>query len=418
MYKGSTLRSILFLFAFIFLSAVEVQAQDSTTADGLYSIARQQAFDNKNYPAAIATAKRALAMNPKYTDIVVFIGRVYAWDKQADSSRVYFEKALIQNPLLEDVYIAYSDLEFWNDNDSTALELVQRGLSYNPSSVPLLIRKARLLNETKDFMAAISVIDTILSIDRGNTEARALASQIRDNVSQNRIGIKYDYVHFDKQFPDPWQFLSLDYTRQTKAGSYTARLNYANRFAANGLQYELEAYPRISRTFYTYANLAYSDDVGVFPKWRAGASLYANLPKAWEAEAGIRYLYFTSNAFIYTVYVGKYYRSFLFGARTYLAPAANNMSHSYSLLARYYYGGIDDFVGINLGAGLSPDDRRVNVQLNDVYKLRTYRAELTWRHAIRKLNIITLNASVLNQEYRPATIGNQFQFGIGYIRRF
>jgi YaiO family outer membrane protein len=81
----------------------------------------------------------------------------------------------------------------------------------------------------------------------------------------------------------------------------------------DGLQYELESYPRFSKTFYAYANIGYSDNVGVFPKWKAGASLYANLPKAFEAELGIRYLYFNSAAYIYTLYIGKYYKSFLFG---------------------------------------------------------------------------------------------------------
>jgi YaiO family outer membrane protein len=87
-------------------------------------------------------------------------------------------------------------------------------------------------------------------------------------------------------------------------------------------------------------------------------------------------------------------------------------------MARYYYGGIDDYIGLNIGAGISPDDRRVNIQLNSAYKLRTYTAELTLRHAIRKLNVVVLNLSILNQEYLPGTIGNQFQAGVGYIRRF
>jgi hypothetical protein len=75
-------------------------------------------------------------------------------------------------------------------------------------------------------------------------------------------------------------------------------------------------------------------------------------------------------------------------------------------------------IGLLAGAGLSPDDRGVNVQLNSSYKLQTYMAELTLRTAIRKLNIITINFSVLNQEYTSGVTDNQLQAGIGYIRRF
>lgn len=388
------------------------------SADELFKSARDAAFEKKNYNSAIMYAKQALSINTEYTDVVIFLGRIYAWKKMPDSSRYFFNEAVKQQPKYIDAYVGYIDLEIWNDNLEEALVLVEKGLSYDGANVQLLIRKANILNRQRDFTPAIKILDTILSIDKKNTAARALASQIRDNVSKNRIGLKYDYVYFDKQFPNPWQFVSLDYTRQTKTGAYTARLNYANRFQTDGLQYELEAYPRFSKTFYAYANIAYSADVGVFPRWRAGASLYINLPKAFETEVGIRYLYFNNDAFIYTVYLGKYYSNFLFGARTYLAPVSQNIAQSYSLLARYYFKGIDDYIGISFGAGLSPDDRRVNIQLDNVYKLRTYSGEFVVRHSIKRLNIITFNVSLLNQEYRPSTVGNQLQVGIGYIRRF
>ncbi len=417
MLRACTYRRIIF-FCILILSAYRSIAQDTVTADGLYAAARDLAFKDKNYIEAIRLSKKALAINPAYTDIVVFTGRLYTWNKQPDSARAYFEKALLQNPSSADVYAAYADLEFWNDNREKALALIQQGLGNDPSAAELLLRKAKILNANRDYRSAILVADTILALDKNNTDARALASQIRDNVSKNRIGIKYDYVSFDKQFADPWHLASIDYTRQTKAGPITARLNYANRFKQQGLQYELESYPRFSRTFYAYVNAAYSDKAGVFPKWKLGSSLYANLPNAFEAELGIRYLYFSTDAFIYTLYIGKYYKSFLFGARTYLTPSNENISQSYSLLARYYYGGIDDYIGLLAGAGLSPDDRRVNIQLNSNYKLQTYMAELTLRHAVRKMNIITVNFSILNQEYLPGIKGNQLQAGIGYIRRF
>lgn len=417
MQSASTFKRIVF-FCFLTLLTSTAFAQDTTGADGLFAAARNQAFENKNYTEAIRLSQKALVVNAADIDIIVFIGRVYTWAKQPDSARVYFERALQQKNIHEDVYAAYADLEFWNDNKEKALNLIRQGLEHSPNSLELMLRRAKILNANKEFKQAILAIDTILKLDKNNTDARALASQIRDNVSKNRIGIKYDYVSFDKQFPAPWHLASIDYTRQTKAGAFTARLNYANRFSMDGLQYELESYPRFSKTFYAYANIGYSDNVGVFPKWKAGASLYANLPKAFEAELGMRYLYFNSAAYIYTLYIGKYYKSFLFGARTYLAPASSNISQSYSIIARYYYGGIDDYIGLLAGAGLSPDDRRVNVQLNSSYKLQTYMAELTLRKAIRKLNIITINFSVLNQEYTSGVTDNQLQAGVGYIRRF
>jgi len=419
MPKAFAFEKIIFYCCFIALliNPHIVIAQDTTTADGLFQRARQTAFKENNYLDAIDYCKKALLLAPKYTDIKTFLGRLYTWNKNYDSARKYFQEVISEKPN-EDAYTAYGSLEFWNKKYYEALIIVNNGITYFPRSPALLLLKTKLLIEKKDFTSATRVIDTLLQIDKNNTEVRALSSQIRDNVASNRVGICYDYVYFDKQFQNPWHLVSIDYTRQSQAGAYTARINYANRFNNNGLQYEIETYPRISKTFYSYADIGYSDNATVFPKWKGGLSLCTNLPKAFETEIGLRYLFFTTSTFIYTVYIGKYYKSFLFGARTYLSPSSANISQTYSLIARYYYAGVDDYVGLNTGAGISPDDRETNVQLNSNYKLRTYRIELLYRHAIRKLNIITFDASVLNQEYLPGITGNQIQAGLGYIRRF
>ena len=390
--------------------------------DSLYSLARTAAFGEKNYDKAIMYAQRGLQLSPNYIDLVVFMGSLYTWKKDTDSARYFFEKAISRKPEYVNTYSAYSDMEFWSDRDSASLLVLDRGLKYHPSSVALLSRKARVLEELRDYRAAAYYADSALRIDRRDADALGVRRRIQDYISGNRIGLKYDYVYFDKQFNDPWQLLAIDYTRQTSVGSVTGRINYANRFANNGLQFEVDAYPRISKTFYAYVNAGYAhnlDTSDVFPKWRTGLSLFANLPSGFEAEAGVRYLYFTSGTDFYTAYLGKYIGNFLLGARTFLTPAANKSSHSYNVTARYYFGAIDDYINLLLGYGISPDDRAVAPQLT-VANLKTYKAEAIFRKSVKRLNIFTANASIANQEFIQGTLktGNQFQFGLGYIRRF
>lgn len=105
------------------------------------------------------------------------------------------------------------------------------------------------------------------------TEARSLASRIKENSAKNKVSLSYDYIYFDKQFNDPWHLVSVDYGRQTKYGSIIGRVNYANRFNTNGYQFELDMYPRISNTFYAYVSGGVSNTVGVFPKYRGGFAL-------------------------------------------------------------------------------------------------------------------------------------------------
>jgi YaiO family outer membrane protein len=395
-------------------------AQTISSSDDLFQQARKTAFEQKDYPKAIMLCKEALQKSPDYADIRVFLGRLYTWSKQADSARMQFNLVLKKSPDHEDAYIASASLEYWNDNSPQALQYVQQGLTYHPDSQDLLLLKAKVLNDLKKYAEANSTIDTLLKLNSTNTEARLLATRIRDKTSKNKIGVSYDFVYFDKQFNDPWHLASIDYTRQTGIGSVTARINYANRFNTNGTQLEIDAYPHISKTFYTYVSGGYSSNVGVFPKYRAGFSLYANLPASFEAEAGFRYLTFGSPTWIYTASVSKYYKSYWFNFRSFLTPSNNNISQSFALNIRYYYSGADDYLSFGVGTGISPDDPRNNVLLNNgyPYKLRSKNVSAGYRHAFKTFNVFFINLSLINQEYRQRTRGNQTDAGIGYIRRF
>src|SRR5690606_6661050 len=134
----------------------------------------------------------------------------------------------------------------------------------------------------------------------------------------------------DTQFDQDWHTAGISYKRATKLGSVILKGNYAYKFGESGTQVELEAYPRISPTFYLYLGAGFSGDVGIFPKYRTGASLNANLPKSFEAEIGYRQLYFSENILLYTAAIGKYYKNWWFNLRTYITPDSSNISHSYT----------------------------------------------------------------------------------------
>lgn len=404
----------------LFLSFTATFAQTTLSSDDLFQEARKLAFDNKNYAGAIALSKQALSKKPDYVDIRIFLGRLYTWSNHTDSARIQLDDVLTKHPDNEDGAIAYASLEYWNNNPTKALHIVKQGLKFHPQSTDLLLLKAKILNDLKMFHEANIVVDTLLITNPKNTEARALASRIRDNRSKNKISLNYDFIYFDKQFSDPWHLASIDYSRQTSIGSITGRVNYANRFKTNGTQFEVDAYPHLSKTFYTYVSGGYSDNAGVFPNYRAGFSLYANLPASFEAEAGFRYISFSGPTWIYTASAGKYYKNYWFNFRTFLTPSNNSISQSFALNVRYYYSGADDYLSLGIGTGISPDDPRNNILLNNgnIYKLRSNNLSAGYRHSFKTFNVFFVNLSLVNQKYKIDTRGNQFDAGIGYIRRF
>lgn len=398
-----------------------LQAQDSSSPDVLLRAARKAAFEHNRYDEAKALLFKALAQSPEYADIRIFIGRIHTWTKNYDSARYYFHSVLDKKPDYTDASLALADLEYWNDQYTAANNVIDAGLKYQPASPDLWVHKAKVQYAARQYPDAQLAIDKALQLDHNNTEARSLANRIKESSYKNRIGLSYDYMYFDKQFADPWQMVSLDYTRTGGLGSVTGRINYASRFGETGAQYEVEAYPRISKTFYAYVNLGYSDKIGVFPKWRGGFSLYANLPSSFEGELGFRYLKFTADpTWVYTAYLGKYYKSWLFGVRTYLTPSiyTSTVSASYTATARYYYGTADDLVGITAGYGISPDDRQNSIQLEGKLKLVSYKLGASFKKKISRKSVFSFDAAWFNQEYLPQTKGNQYQISTGWLLRF
>ncbi len=411
---------VLFVLCAIF-SFDRAMAQDQQPdPDELYSQARIAAFENKDYTEAIRLLKAGLAQAPDYLEMRVFLGRVYTFSDSLTLARAAFQGVLLKEAGHEEASLGYANLEYWNNNAQEALKLVNSGLELHPESQPLNILKAKILYQQKEPQEASSILDYVLDVNPGNSEARSLQQSQNSLSSKNAIGVSYEYVYFDKRFDDPWHIAFVDYSRQTKAGLFTARLNYANRFNTNAIQGEVEAYPRISDRFYGFVNLGFSNDSGVFPRLRGGLSLYANLPKAYELEGGIRYLVFEEDQLIYTLGAGKYLGNFWFNMRGYLIPNNSEITGSLVLTTRYYLGGRDNYLGFRLGTGLSPDNSANSILFDGATptRLKSNNIAAFWRTPIAKLLVLNLEAGLEDQQFNTDERGLQFNALFGLIRRF
>lgn len=417
---------VFYILILCFFSISNLSAQESLTSDELFIIARTAAFEEEDYLKAIRITQQALEISPEYADIRIFLGRLYTWTDEIALARKEFDRVLSTDSGYEDAHLAYGYLEYWNDNSEKALEVIAPGVEKNPESKALLMLKAEILNDLERYAEANKTLETLLSFHPNYSEARAFSQKIKDLSSKNQIGVSYDFVRFDKRFDDPWHLASMSYGRQTSIGTVTGRLNYANRFTNNGVQFEVDAYPTITETFYAYVSGGISENGGIFPRYRAGFSLYANLPKAFEADAGFRFLSFNSSTWIYTASIGKYYSNYWFNLRTYLTPSNNSLSKSISLNVRYYLAGADDYLSFGIGSGLSPDRPENNILFNEnnsdensnPYNLKSNNAFVGYRKSIRETNVFSMEIGIENQEYAQDSKGYQFSIGVGYNKRF
>lgn len=406
------------LLPLVLLPLFSVAQESTITADDLFLKARKVAFDTKDYPQAIQLAKQALTQAPDYTDIRIFLGRLYTWSDKIDSARTIFTDLDNKKTTDEDFFLAYAALEYWNNQADRATEITDRGLNIHPESQDLLLLKAKINYSTNHYEVAENAVRQLLKINPKNADARSLAKNIEEYTAKNAVGLTYNFVYFDKQFDDNWHILGLSYKRATNFGSLIFRTNYANKFAENGVQFELEAYPRLSKMFYLYLGAGYSNNVGIFAKYRTGASIYANLPNSFEAEVGYRQLYFSDNIWMYTASVGKYYQNYWFNLRTYLTPDEKNISQSYTGTVRYYTKGANDYIGFIIGTGLSPEENRNNLLDNALYKLKTFKIGGEYNLSVRQSNLFSVSCTYYNQEFRPNEKGNQLDIILGYIRKF
>jgi YaiO family outer membrane protein len=240
-------------------------------------------------------------------------------------------------------------------------------------------------------------------------------AQVADTL-KNTISVNYSYHHFDRQFKDQWQLGSIEYKRTTFLGAVLARINYADRLGREGLQYEVDVYPKLSEKVYLYANIGYSNKMPVFPKWRSGLSIFLSLPKGWEAEGGVRQLRFTENIWIGTAGLSKYAGTWLLNVRSFFGPDKES-SQSYFFNARKYLKNEKDFIWFQVGRGVSPDEAR-NIQINTNLKLGSTKLEAGTRLFISKRNQLSLSAGWSRDEFLPEVFGNQYFGSLGINQLF
>ena len=411
------------LFITYLLCQLPVCAQSELSSDELFKQARQAAFDNKDYPSAIALCQQALKKSPDYAEIRTFMGRLYTWSDNIPEARKQFSLVLAKDSINKDALSAATDLEFWNNRPEQALVYCNTVLRHYPTDIDLQLKKARILNDLKRTAEAYTIAAQVVQTNPDNADARALADRLKWAASKNMLVVGYDYLYFDKNYNDalhknPWHLANISYSRSTQIGTLIGRFNYANRFGTSGFQTEVDAYPQISKTFYSYLNVGFSGSEPVFPRFRAGFSLYANLPRSFEAEAGFRYLKFSNETWIYTLSASKYAGSFWFNLRTFLVPGNSNISQTYMGTVRYYFGTADDFIAVAGGTGISPDEARNALLGQDIRKLGSQRASIEFRKSFHRRLIPSVVASWYGEEQSNRPRGNQWGIDFVFRQRF
>lgn len=413
-YHHSLNKHLILILSLFAVSVYSVSAQQNElTVDRQFELARQAAFEEENYDNARKYAYAALEKSPDYHGIRIFIARLYAWEENYDKAREELHYVLKRDPDNHNALSARLDVASWSGNYEQGLIWVNRALEYYPQDEDFLLSKAALQQQLHRPEAAEQTYINILDLYPGSLRAREGMKSLNLKQMKYQATLSYRHDRFSQIF-DPWNFWEVQLSRQTGIGSIIGRVQYANRFSTNGVQFNLDAYPSLTEGLYAYISAGYSD-ASIYPDFRFGLSLYKSLPSAFELEGGFRYLDFgSSETAIYTVSLSKYWGNYLFTGRTYLVPSSAGNSQSLNLLARRYFSSAQSYFGISGGFGTASSDIQFS---QDIQRLDSWSLTLEGQYPLNRRVNIGGNAGFDSEEFANFS-RNRFSFKMYLSYRF
>lgn len=299
-------------------------------------------------------------------------------------------------------------------------------LKKDPGNETVLYQKARILKSAEQYKDATDVLESLLLKNSANSDAIRLLEKVRMELLKNKITLNYTYDYFNNAAfnKDPWQLVYFQYARKTSLGSLIGRVNYANRFGKNALQLEVDAYPKISENDYLYLNYGYSGAT-IFPGNRGGFEWNRSFPKAFEGSLGGRILHFqgSKRVIIYTGSLGKYVGNYWFSLRPFVTPGSDGTSVSTYLLVRRYFSDPENYIGLRMGLGSSPDERRILLNPDQTGHLKSQSIKLVYNHIFNNRWILNTGVAFANEEYwsqneSKTKTGNILSFDIAFAYLF
>ncbi len=369
---------ILIVFTTLFCSCLF--AQEKVNVDALYSLARSDAFDG-NYEEARTKLDKVLALLPGYVEVKVLKARTYSWEKNYSQAKIVLQEVLAAHPENVEALSAIADVELLSGQFDAALEHIVIAISGQPQSPVLMLKKATIEEALGMTKQALISINAILAISPDNEKAIALQQALRIALRKQQVSLTAGVDVFSKNF-DPAFYTTFQYLRKEKKFTTVLSINQARRFNINGIQGELDIYPKFGSKAYGYINYGYSSSL-LFPEHRVGGEFYSSITKAIDGSLGFRYLSFaTSNVFIYTGSIGYTLGNYWVAARPFITTQdVAGAALSLNIEAKRYFNNPENKIGLVVSLGYSPDIRTIQatggVLTDELFALVSRRVELS-----------------------------------------
>ncbi|WP_299799534.1 YaiO family outer membrane beta-barrel protein [uncultured Maribacter sp.] len=248
---------------------------------------------------------------------------------------------------------------------------------------------------------------------------------VTEEKLKNTVMVNSSVTFYDQRF-DPITTSSISYKRQTPYGAIIPRINNSNRVGKNGIQLDLDLYPKIAKEFYAYINYGYSES-DLYPNHKVGGDVYYNHKSGIEFSAGGRFINFaTKDVKSITNSLGYYTGNYYFSLRSYITPESDNLTNvSGNLLVRKYLKDAKNYMGVNAGVGFSPELRQFTsgdqLLAETLLYIESQRLSFEYQFTSKNnLSAYRTNVGVLRQEqsFDPGTYFYSISAGLTYEFNF
>lgn len=404
---------VFFFIAYLIISIAFTPANGQLAQD-LYETARKHAYAGE-YDQAKELLNTIILSNAKHYDAKFLLTQVHAWNKEYELAIPLLSELIHDFTPTPDTYEILARIKMWQNAYAQCREICEAGLKLFPSQISLQLLKAHSLSKMNQSDQAIQILENILANDSAQIEAKQLLEQLTFLEPNNAITLEYSYARFSNTF-SPWHTASLSYRRGTSLGPITGRITNAYIFNQFGTQYEIDAYPKISKKSYAYLNSGISSNP-VFPKLRFGAEYFRLLPKQFEISGGLRSLYFDqTRVTIYTAQVGHYPNHYWISARGFLASLDNHHEFTGAFTLRRYLEHSDHYFSLYANAGTTPLSI---ISLNEIRRLNANSVALDYQHpAFKRRLLIRTKAQYQQENYEEIRSTNRFTVFFSLEKRF
>lgn len=351
------LDSLKVLIVSILLCLSTDVAAQTVNVDSLFFKARDYAFQQKNYDAAIPLLIQIRSQSPNYTDASVLLGRIYFWIGSPDEGESILREVIASEPDRADAWAGLASGLLGEDKPGEALIIAERGLNYHGSDVVIMQQRAYALGDLGRFDEAVRQLDALLIQDPNADNMLWLRRDYlrRSKSSRLKVHGMQEYSSLSENFFDKERSVyMIGFESRQRKTNIAVNFYHSSISTISDSQLELEVVPIFGKSWYGYLVAARSFDQSIYPKYRLGGSAFYTGIKAIELELGVRYFDLPiENITVFTGSVGWYNQKWFSRAQLFAQNTNDESDVSINMMVRRYLdsSNLDHYASLTFGQG-------------------------------------------------------------------